>query len=109
MKFPQNRNNLFFTKSYNERPLKLPKYVKDVFVSRVHCTIYVNVKCVYPILAEGCSFVEQKVREESSRVSLNLMDLLGLGGLGSYLAGEFRKRRDGTTKCRPSVLPCCEH
>ena len=36
--------------------------------------------------------------------------------LGSYLSGKFRKRRDGTTKCRPSSswprtdgLPRCEH
>ena len=36
--------------------------------------------------------------------------------LGSYLSGEFRKRRDGTTKCRPHStwprtdgLPRCEH
>ena len=36
--------------------------------------------------------------------------------LGSCLSGKFRKRRDGTTKCRPSSslprtdgLPRCEH
>ena len=34
--------------------------------------------------------------------------------LGSYLSGKFRKRRDGTTKCRPpwprtDGLPRCEH